>query len=230
MTLGRLLYDTGYDKEESEFLVSGFTQGFDLCYRGPTDRRDREANLPFTVGNKFVLWQKVMKEVGLCRFAGPFDSTPYSQYIQSPIVLVPKAGNDTRMICHLSYNFRNGNKSVNFWTPSELCSVHYNDLDHAVKNSLQILQQVDEPHRKLFYAKSDLASAFRSVPLLSSSWKWTVFMAKHPVNDRVFFFVNKNLPFGAGISCSHFQRISTALTHLVESLAGKKGVVTNYLG
>ena len=74
-----------------------------------------------------------MDEVQVGRFAGPFSDIPYKDtYIQSPIGLVPKAGNKTRLIFHLSYTFKNGNKSVNYHTPKELCSVKYNDLDVAV--------------------------------------------------------------------------------------------------
>ena len=46
-----------------------------------------------------------MKEVKAERVAGPFESIPYENYIQSPIGLVPKSGNKTRMIFHLSYKF-----------------------------------------------------------------------------------------------------------------------------
>ena len=77
-----------------------------------------------------------MNEVELGRFAGPYEDIPFENYIQSPIGLVPKAGNKTRLIFHLSYTFKNRNKSVNFWTPQELCSVKYNDLDSEVRNYL----------------------------------------------------------------------------------------------
>ena len=45
-----------------------------------------------------------MKEVKLKRFAGPFESSPFEDFIQSPVGLVPKDnGKDTRLIFHLSY-------------------------------------------------------------------------------------------------------------------------------
>ena len=66
-------------------------------------------------------------------FAGPFKVPPYEDdFIQSPIGSVPKSGRKTRLIFHLSYKSKNGNESVNFWTPEEDCSVKYNDLDEAV--------------------------------------------------------------------------------------------------
>ena len=38
------------------------------------------------------LWNKVMKGVNLKRYAGPFDSIPFENYVQSPIGLIPKDG------------------------------------------------------------------------------------------------------------------------------------------
>ena len=48
-----------------------------------------------------------MKEVQLKRFAGPYTKPhlPLENVVQSPLGLVPKAGNKTRLIFHLSYNF-----------------------------------------------------------------------------------------------------------------------------
>ena len=43
------------------------------------------------------------------------------------------------------------------------------------------------------------------------------------------YFVDKCLPFGASISCSHFQCFSDALRHLIECRINGKDLVTNYL-
>ena len=61
---------------------------------------------------------------------------------QSPIGLVPKAGNKMRLIFHLLYDFPDGSKSINHHTPEELCSVKYNDLDHAIKGCLKLLKKL----------------------------------------------------------------------------------------
>ena len=76
--LGELLTRTGYDPVETRFLVDGFEHGFDLGYRGPHQRQDSSPNIPFSVGNKFILWEKIMKEVSCKRFAGPYlkDNLP----------------------------------------------------------------------------------------------------------------------------------------------------------
>ena len=43
------------------------------------------------------------------------------------------------------------------------------------------------------------------------------------------YFVDKCLPFGSSISCSHFQRVSNGLKHLIQYHVGWKGFLTNYL-
>ena len=110
--LKQLLEQTGYDKLETKFLVDGFTHGFSLGYQGPTNRRDKSKNIPFTVGDKYDMWNKLMKEVECKRVAGPFEEIPFEFYVQSPIGLVPKVGNKTRLIFHLSYTFKNSSESI----------------------------------------------------------------------------------------------------------------------
>ena len=61
-----------------------------------------------------------MKEVQAKRVAGPFEQIPFEHFIQSPIGLIPKAGSDeARLIFHLSYDFKNGLKSLTSFTPKE---------------------------------------------------------------------------------------------------------------
>ena len=100
-----MLHRSGFDKDKSDELVKGFTEGFDIGYRGPVNRADEARNLPINVGSLSDIWDKIMKEVKLGRTAGPFRQVPYKNYIQSPIGLVPKAGGQTRMIFHLSFDF-----------------------------------------------------------------------------------------------------------------------------
>ena len=170
-----------------------------------------------------------MKEVKLGRVAGPFKEVPYKNFIQSPIGLVPKAGNQTRMIFHLSYDFKNGNRSLNYWTPEDLCTVSYNDLDHAIKNSLRLLEKRGIKKGILFYSKTDLKSAFRAVPLKVEQFSLLIMKAENPLTGEIVKFADKCLPFGASISCFLFQKFSNCLRHIVETLTGKKFQVTNYL-
>ena len=231
--LKQLLCESNYSKIETDFLVTGFTKGFDVGYRGLQHRQSTANNLPLRVGNKVILWNKVMKEVKEHRVAGPFDHIPFKDFIQSPIGLVPKAGNQTRLIFHLSYNFSDQETSVNANTPAEWCSVKYQDLDYAVDSALKVLEQfwgkTEDLTSRVYFGSSDLKSAFRILPLCPNSWPWVIMKATNPITNRTQFFVEKHLPFGGSISCSHFQRFSNALKHLVEYLTGRRYRVTNYL-
>ena len=189
-------------------------------------------NIPFTVGNEIVLWNKLMKEVGLGRVTGPYDQVPFPNYIQSPIGLVPKAGSDkTRLIFHLSYQFRTEpSGSVNFHTPRHLCTVKYRDLDFAAKAILDLARR-HKGTRTVYTAKTDTSSAFRILPLSVSSQRWTVMCAHDPSSKVWKYFVDKCLPFGASISCALFQRFSNALRFLAQkhNTRTDTGDITNYL-
>ena len=126
----RLLREINYDEKETNFLVNGFTNGFSIGYAGPTERRDTANNLKLCCGTKFDLWEKIMKEVQLHRFAGPYSQVPVEYFIQSPTGLVPKSDGMLRLIFHLSYS-RSGVDSVNDHTPDELCTMKYRDLDNT---------------------------------------------------------------------------------------------------
>ena len=221
--LEHLLRESQYDETETTYLVNGFRHGFDLEYQGPTNRQDRAQNIPFrNVGSAEELWSKLMSEVEVGRYAGPFHEIPFKNYIQSPIGLVLKAGNKTRLIFHLSYDFAK-NKSVNACTLQELCTVKYNDLDEAVRLCLK------KGNGTIFSSKPNLSSAFRMVPTRPRCWNWTVMEATDPEMGEIRFFIDKNLPFGASISCLVFQRFSNGLKHIFEYTTGVKLSTVNYL-
>ena len=201
-------------------MEQGFREGFNLCYEGPVQRRNTSKNIPFTVGNKYVLWDKVMKEVETGRFAGPFDTIPFDYFVQSPIGLVPKAGGKTRLIFHLSYDFSAEDqnlRSINYFIPKQLCSVRYNDLDAVVKACIEVSTQgqVVTGSRTVYMSKTDGSGAFRTIPLKPDNWKWLVMAAEDPEAKVIKYFVDKCLPFGSSISCAIYQRYSNAVRHLV---------------
>ena len=181
-------------------------------------------NLRLTVGNEKILWNKVMKEVQKKRYAGPFDKIPFKNFIQSPIGLVPKdSGKDVRLIFHLSYlrkPNRENQTSLNANTAKEECTVNYTEFNTAVKLCLAAGINCN-------LGKSDMSSAFRNLVIKMAHWKYLIMMAKDPRDRKMYYFVDKCLPFGAAISCSHFQRFSNAVAHLVKLRTGKP--LVNYL-
>ena len=83
--------------------------------------------------------------------------------------------------------------------------------------------------KTIFAGKSDLKSAFCILGLSRGSWMWLVMKAQDPITGEWRYFIDKCLPFGASISCSHFQHFSDALHHLIEWRTGTFNCITNYL-
>ena len=217
-----LLQETNYDPEETKFLVRGFSEGFDLRYRGPETIKQSSNNLKFTIGDTIELWNKVMKEVKEKRYAGPFEEPPFDNFIQSPIGLVPKDnGKKTRLIFHLSHP-RDTTKgiSINGNTPEHMTKVQYKEFEDAVKLCIK-------EGKGCHIGKSDMTSAFRHFAISKKFWKFLIMKAQNPLDGKWYYFVDKCMPFGASISCSHFQRFSNAIAHIVRHFTKKDNV--NYL-
>ena len=222
--LEELLIESNYDPTKRDFVVKGFRKGFDLGYRGRKNVQIRSPNLKFAVGDEIDLWNKVMKEVKLLRYAGPFKDIPYKNYIQSPIGLVPKdQGRDMRLIFHLSYpkNGKKSSSSVNANTPQYLCKVKYPDFSEAIQKC------IEEGYEICYLGRSDVRAAFRILGIAKRFWKYLVMKARNPVDGKWYFFIDKNLPFGSSVSCVLFQAVSDCLAHLVQFRTGKRPV--NYL-
>ena len=100
--LEQLCIKSNFCPREMKFLVHGLRQGFSIQYQGPTLCKDTSKNLLFRIGDKFDMWQKIMDEVKVGRYAGPYESPPFANFVQSPIGLVPKANGKMCLIFHLS--------------------------------------------------------------------------------------------------------------------------------
>ena len=219
-----LLVKSEYDGEETQFLINGLKRGFSLEYQGNRKIQQMARNLPFRIGDKIDLWNKIMEEVKLNRFAGPFEDIPFDNYIQSPIGLVPKdGGKKMRLIFHLSYP-KDGTTSVNHNTPYEKCRVTYKDFDQAIRRCLEELEQSGGD---CYLGKSDLTSAFRILGIRPEDWFLLVMKAENPKDNKIYYFVDKCLPFGHALSCALFQRMSNAIEWVTRWKTGKEAI--NYL-
>ena len=115
----------------------------------------------------------------------------------------------------MSYNFgRTNNPSVNACTPKQFCTVKYNDLEHAVENSLQLIKPMLGKKTEIWYCKTDIKSAFRVLPLKPGVYWLLVMSAEHPVTSKWYFFIDKCLPFGHSISWTLFQEVSDAVVFI----------------
>ena len=220
----KLLKLSKFNGKRSEALINGFKFGFSIGYEGETEIQQKSAILKLFVGSKIELWNKVMKEVGLKCFAGPFGKIPFKNYIQSPIGLVPKDGRTkTHLIFHLLHlRLQKGvkQKSVNTNTPRELCNVNYASFDDAI--TLCIAEG-----KSCHIAKSDMDSAFRNLGIKAEHWPYLVMKAESPIDGKTYYFVDKCLPFGASISCALFQEFLDAVAHIVKFFTKKP--LVNYL-
>ena len=190
--LENLLIQTGYPDRERNFIVNGFRHGFRIGYKGPTNVKLTAPNLKLEKPeHQVILWNKVMKEVKLKCFAGPFEDIPFKEthYIQSPIWLVPKDnGSDMRLIFHLSYP-RGTGRSVNANTPAELCSVKYPDFNEVIKICL-----AEGKNCKI--SRSDMKAAFRNLGISKRDFWLLIIKAKCPLNNKTYYLLIKHYPLG----------------------------------
>ena len=77
----KLLVECGYNKTETDFLVSSFRDGFSLGYEGEILIQRYSPNLKLECRTEVDLWEKMMKEVKLKRFVGPFEEVPFENFI-----------------------------------------------------------------------------------------------------------------------------------------------------
>lgn len=190
-----------YDQEKAAFLLHGFSYGFSLHYSGPRISRESK-NLKSALDNPAIVQEKINKEVLAGRVAGPFAIKPFENLIVSPIGLVPKkTPHEFRLIHHLSYP---EGESINDYIDPKLASVQYTSFDAAV----DMIQELGK-NCKLF--KMDLRNAFRLIPINPEDFELLGF------RFRDLYYFDKALPFGASISCSHFEHFSTFLEFCVKN-------------
>lgn len=201
----------GYDKAESDYLISGFKHGFRLGFTGPRTTQN-SPNLPSALSNNKIVNEKIKSELAAGRIAGPFDVKPLNNLKISPLGLVPKnSPGEFRLIHHLSWPRTDGS-SVNDGIPHEFSRVQYAGIQEAIS-------KVKLVGKGCFLAKTDIQSAFRIVPvhpedyeLLGFSWEGK-------------FYYDRSLAFGASSSCRIFERISSALEWIALSKLGASAVV-----
>ena len=62
--------------------------------------------------------------------------------------------------------------------------------------------------------KSDMSMAFRHVPMRVEDYPLLVLKAYHPVTGKLYYFLDKCLPFGSSVSCAIFQEVSNGIAHI----------------
>ena len=72
-----------------------------------------------------------------------------------------------------------------------------------------------------------MRSAFRNLGMRKDQFFLLVMKARSPFDRQMYYFVDKRLPFGASISCAHFQNFSDAIAHIMKVRTRRN--LVNYL-
>lgn len=158
-------------------------------------------NLQSALDQPAVVDTKLQRELDLERIAGPFSQPPFPSFRTSPLGLVAKKEpGKFRLIHHLSYP---SGQSINDGIPTDRSHVTYQSIDTAVTHMREL-------GKGCFLAKTDIADAFRIIPLHPNQYHLFGFVWR----DQ--FFYDRCLPMGCSASCQLFESLSTAL-HWVAS-------------
>ena len=82
-------------------------------------------------------------------------------------------------------------------------------------------------NKVIFIGKSDLRSVFGNLGMRKDQFFLLVMKARSPFDGKMYYFVDKCLPFDASISCAHFQNFSDAVAHVMRCRT--KRDLVNYL-
>ena len=110
------------------FLLNGFTQGFDIGYRGPITTGFRRNLLSARTHHREVS-AALAKEVSRGHIAGPFEASPFPVLHGSPLGAVEKHDTSYRIILDVSSPH---GESVNDGIDQLEYSVWYQIFDDAV--------------------------------------------------------------------------------------------------
>ena len=150
-----------------------------------------------------------MSEVALGRIAGPFPDPPLPLFKCSPLAIRVKPSGKIRLLHNLSAP--HNRLAVNANIPDSAAKVSYQNIDLV----LDILRQ----HTITHLAKSDIAEAYRLIPLRPSEYHLTGFRIGNS------YFYDRCLPMGARSACLTFERFSSGLKHALITRHGVEKVV-----
>jgi hypothetical protein len=193
--------------QDSDFLISGFTNGFCLKFSSPPFNA-MHANHKSARDNPVAVRSLISTELAAGRIADPFSSPPFVNFVVSPLGLVPKkVPGAFRLIHDLSYPKFGTTPSVNSGIDETDAAVSYETFDDVV-------QMVQQAGSGSLLAKTDIESAFRIIPI-------------HP-DDRYFLgfafdgalYYDRCLPMGCRSSCAIFEAFSSAVQWIAHQKLG----------
>ena len=159
-------------------------------------------NSKSVIDNPEAALSKINEEIKLGRIAGPFKIPPLKNFVVSPLALRAKKNSQKiRLLHNLSAPY--DGSSINFNIPDEAAKVTYANITNALEIILN--------KKCCFLAKTDIADAFRLIPLAKQDHHLMGFKIK----DN--FYYDMCLPMGCRSSCAIFERFSDALLYILKT-------------
>ena len=201
----------GYDQNEVDFLVDGFTRGFSVGYVGNKQCHAKN-NAKIAQQHPEEVQKFIDRELELGRFQGPFQKLPFESYHVSPLSLREKNVPGTfRLIHDLSFPY-DQSTSVNAGIPEESATVTYATVQDAVGQILDL-------GRRSYLAKADIKSAFRLIPIRPDQYHLFCFQFQGA------YYYDRSLQMGCASSCQLFERFSRAIEWALREKCGVKNMV-----
>ena len=193
----------GYNIEKRHSLLHGFSFGFKIPSAIVTDPpKNSYQNHKSCVEFKDIISAKLRAECQLQRISGPHSIIPLTNFIVSPLGLVPKKEpGQFRIIHDLSFPKHN---SVNSHIHPSHSTVKYELLDHCV----EIIQRLG---KGCYISKADLKDAFRIMPIHPSNYRLLGFTWESA------YYYDRVLPMGCSVSCSLFEQFAQAIQWILKS-------------
>lgn len=190
------------DPSKVDFVLRGFTFGFDIGFRGPV-LGTRPQNLRSAYTDIAATTTAINKEIQRKHTSGPFVTAPFSNLHCSPLGAVSKPDGTSRLILDLSSP---RGSAINEGIVTET-SVSYSHFDDAV----DLVRMVGTG---AFLAKLDIRHAFRICPVLPTQWPLLGF------HWQGFYYVDTRLPFGSRTSPFLFNGFADLLCWILVTVGG----------
>ena len=201
------------DSEVSNFILNGFTQGFDIGFRGVfKNNNTRPRNNLSARRHPGPVGEAVRKEIERGHTAGPFRDPPFPATHCSPIGSAPKPDGSVRLVLDLS---QPRGDSVNEHISREECSCRYSSFDDAV----ELIRRLGPG---AYMGKVDIKHAFRLCPVWPEQWPLLCYRWDG------YFFVDTRLPFGSRSSPAIFNLFADILAWIFMNI-GLVAWIIHYL-
>ena len=143
---------------------------------------------------------KIKEEWSLNRLQGPYKSPPYLRFKACPLAIRQKSNGKHRLLHNLSFPYNED--AVNTRIPRENYKVKF----ASIQDAIDILKN----KKGAYMAKTDIKDAFRILPIHEKDQHLLGFCFKGA------YYFDRCLPMGCSSACKIFERISSAITHILE--------------